>query len=71
MALRLMAALLNATTTILLILWRRTLVSTALLAYTLGLRHALDADHISVLLTASYLQLGQCKLSSPIRLSIS
>ena len=24
------------------------LVSTAVLAYTLGLRHALDADHISV-----------------------
>lgn len=27
----------------------RTLVSTAVLAYTLGLRHALDADHISVI----------------------
>lgn len=26
----------------------RSLVSTAVLAYTLGLRHALDADHISV-----------------------
>jgi high-affinity nickel permease len=26
----------------------RALVSTAVLAYTLGLRHALDADHISV-----------------------
>lgn len=25
-----------------------TLASTAVLAYTLGLRHALDADHISV-----------------------
>lgn len=26
----------------------RSLISTAVLAYTLGLRHALDADHISV-----------------------
>ncbi len=26
----------------------RTMASTAALAYTLGLRHALDADHISV-----------------------
>jgi len=27
---------------------KRSLVSTAVLAYTLGLRHAFDADHISV-----------------------
>ena len=26
----------------------RALISTAVLSYTLGLRHALDADHISV-----------------------
>ena len=29
-------------------LWLRSLVSNAVLSYTLGLRHAFDADHISV-----------------------
>lgn len=30
------------------------LISTTILSYTLGLRHALDADHISVLYTESF-----------------
>ncbi|EED21924.1 nickel transport protein, putative [Talaromyces stipitatus ATCC 10500] len=43
------------------VLWHRSLISTAAISYSLGLRHALDADHISAidLMTRRLLASGQ------------